>query len=326
MTDTPAEQTPTARQYLQDLHYGQGVTWREIAAQLGRSERLVRMVATGERRGDNLTTALRELSTAGQLSQPPPRRTNAAGNPVPVRARGGGTRTPQQPTAATPTRRPPRQPPTPASGGRQPRTAQPRLTAQEYIHQLRQRGMSVAEIAAQVGVSTGHIYAIGNGRRRGTAIAARLMEITRRTRRRRSQSTEQPGFTDRTVEGRNTLDVQSEIHPTSGREFHRIRGPRGRRAWNRHEAMQAINDRLATAARNRRRFHGTVWVAMAGGERRPVRLGGHGGYDAEAAWSAISSAQGGDSLGWLTSQVAGRYPELDDTGNWDVVAFDVDIW
>lgn len=325
MTDTPAEPSPSARQYLQDLHYGQGRSWREIAAQLGRSERLVRMIATGARRGDNLTEALRELTTRGQISQPPPRRTNAAGDPVPVRARGGGTRVPQQPTAAQPARRP-RQDPARSGEARRPRSAQPRLTPQEYIHQLRQRGMSVAEIATQVGVSTGQIYAVGNGRRRGTAIAARLMEITRRTRRRRSQSTEQPRFTDRTVQGRNTLEVQSEIHPTSGREFHRIRGPRGRRAWNRLEAMQAINERLSTAARNRRRFHGTVWVALAGGDLRPVRLGGHGGYDAEAAWSTISRAEGGDSLGWLTSQVAGRYPELDDSGNWDVVAFDVDIW
>lgn len=93
---TPQPPATTAQQLILDL-ISQGYTQRQIAQQLNRSEDLVYVVKTGRRPGNNLIAALTDIAN-NRPPQPIPRRTNAAGQTVRVRAPGGRTITPEQPT------------------------------------------------------------------------------------------------------------------------------------------------------------------------------------------------------------------------------------
>ena len=76
-----------------------------------------------------------------------------------------------------------------------------------------------------------------------------------------------------------------------------------------------------------KRMQFTVWVEVGAAgqrQRRPVRVGGHGGYDAADVARSIQ-AEGDDPFGWLGTQVEGRYPELVE-GPWTVVSVDLDVW
>jgi hypothetical protein len=104
---------PTARQHLLDLHYGQGAAYAEISRRLGRSTPLLRFVATEQKPGSNLTGALRELATTGQVSAEPQQRTTAAGE----RARIGGGASATARSRAPPIRGPGRAALRPAGAG-----------------------------------------------------------------------------------------------------------------------------------------------------------------------------------------------------------------
>ena len=59
-------------------------------------------------------------------------------------------------------------------------------------------------------------------------------------------------------------------------------------------------------------------------QRRAVRLGGKGGYDAGDVRRGIR-VEGDDPFEWLSTPVEDRYPELtEDT--WTVVSVDMDVW
>lgn len=88
----------SAREILYSLHHDRGISQVELARMLGRSPRMVRKVLRGESSGEAYRAALLELENRGRIKQPPPRRRNAAGQLVPVRAK----------------RRPPTRPSTPA--------------------------------------------------------------------------------------------------------------------------------------------------------------------------------------------------------------------
>lgn len=65
------------------------MSWDELGAAMGRSPRMMRKVARGETSGAAYTQALNELYERGQVNHPAPRRRNAAGNVVAVRAKRG---------------------------------------------------------------------------------------------------------------------------------------------------------------------------------------------------------------------------------------------
>ena len=151
---------------------------------------------------------------------------------------------------------------------------------------------------------------------------------TRRRAPQPSRSTDQPEFTQRPLEGRNTLNHEQHVlGPNGEREFHRIRVPKAHQAWNRELGREIVTDVVERARSRLKRLQFTVWVEIGTGrnkERRAVRLGGKGGYDAGDVRRGIM-VEGEDPFEWLSTQVEDRYPELtEDT--WTVVSVDMDVW
>lgn len=273
MTDTPPTNTPTgeegpsARQYLLDLHYGQGVSYAEISRRLGRSTRLLRFVANGQKPGRNLTPALRELAATGQVTAEPQRRTTAAGERARIRARRGAPSiVPPPPRETQPTRRP-----------AQPAPPRPPAT----------------------------------GPSRSSA-----------------RSAQQPDFTVRDPEARNTFRQLSDINPNTQRGNHSLQAPKARWSYGRWAANNAFTQIARDAATLGQRLHAAIHVEIGTGPNKrrlpPIKLGGKGGYDAGNVNTAIT-AEGGDAFGWLATQIEGRYPEFE-AEQWTVIAVDVDVW
>lgn len=73
-----------------------GLTQSEIAAELGRSPRMVRAVARGDKPGRVYVDALAQLVDRGRVSRPPARRRSADGNLVKVRAPRGEVVAPKE--------------------------------------------------------------------------------------------------------------------------------------------------------------------------------------------------------------------------------------
>jgi len=152
----------------------------------------------------------------------------------------------------------------------------------------------------------------------------------RRTARQRaeSRSTDQPEFTQQPLTGPNTFShQQTTLGPNGEREFHRIQVPRAHLAWNRERGREIVSEIVDRARVGLKRMQFTAWVEVGAAgqrQRRPVRVGGHGGYDAGDVARSIT-AEGDDPFGWLSTQVEGRYPELVE-GPWTVVSVDIDVW
>jgi hypothetical protein len=259
---------PTARQYLLDLHYGQGIPYAEISRRLGRSTRLLRFVATGQKPGRNLTEALREFATTGQVTAEPQRRTTAAGGRARIRAQRG------TPSIVPP---PPRQAPQPARRPSPPAPTRPPTT----------------------------------GPSRSAA-----------------RSAQQPDFTVRDPETRNTFRQLSDINPNTQRGNHSLQAPKARWSYGRWAANNAFAQIARDAATLGQRLHAAIHVEIGTGPNKrrlpPIKLGGKGGYDAGNVSTAIT-AEGGDAFGWLATQIEGRYPEFE-AEQWTVIAVDVDVW
>ena len=68
-----------------------GYTWAELGQAMGRSEKMMRKVATGQTHGEAYRRALTELYQTGNVAHPTPRRRSKAGNLMPVRAKAGAT-------------------------------------------------------------------------------------------------------------------------------------------------------------------------------------------------------------------------------------------
>lgn len=66
-----------------------GLTWDELGSAMNRSPRMMRKIARGETSGESYRGALTELYESGAVSKTPPRRRDAAGKLVPVRAKRG---------------------------------------------------------------------------------------------------------------------------------------------------------------------------------------------------------------------------------------------
>lgn len=84
----PHEGQETAAELIAALR-AYGLSRAEIARELNRSPRMIAKVERGESPGTHYLDALHELHQHGRLRNPPPRRRNAAGDVVPVRAKAG---------------------------------------------------------------------------------------------------------------------------------------------------------------------------------------------------------------------------------------------
>lgn len=84
--ETPSGAPETAADLIAALR-AYGLSRAEIARELNRSPRMIAKVERGESPGSHYLEALHELHQHGRLRNPPPRRRNAAGDIVPVRAR-----------------------------------------------------------------------------------------------------------------------------------------------------------------------------------------------------------------------------------------------
>ena len=84
----PTEQLSPA-ELVQRSREAYGLTWKEMGAAMNRSPRMIQKIARGESSGESYRGALTELYERGTVSAAPPRRRNAAGKLVPVRAKAG---------------------------------------------------------------------------------------------------------------------------------------------------------------------------------------------------------------------------------------------
>jgi len=263
----PAE--PTAHQYLQDLHFGQGLSYADIARRLGRSPRLLGFVARGQKPGRNLTPALRELSVTGAVTAEPARRVAASGQRARVRSRTGPV-VPPPPRGTVPSTTSS----APPAGGRRPNQPPQTLTGSS------------------------------------------------------ARSAQQPDFTIREPEARNTFRQVSDVNETTQRGNHSLQAPKARWSYNRWAANNAFAKIASDAAQLGLRLHAAVHVEVGTGANRrrlpPVKLGGNGGY-AAANVAAALQAEGGDAFAWLAGQIEGRYPEFE-AEQWTVISVDVDVW
>lgn len=98
---SPHPGPPSAHDYLRDL-LATGHTMAQIGAALGRSADMISRIWRGKSPGHNLVPALAQMAQTGTVTHPPPRRRRKDGTIVPVRAPGGRTTTPADPTPATP--------------------------------------------------------------------------------------------------------------------------------------------------------------------------------------------------------------------------------
>ena len=260
---------PTAQQYLLDLHFGQGLSYAEIARRLGRSPRLLGFVARGQKPGRNLTPALRELSVTGAVTAEPARRVTASGQRARVRSRTGAV-VPPPPRGEVPSTTSS----TPPVGGRRPN----------------QPPQTLARSSAR--------------------------------------SAQQPDFTVREPEARNTFRQVSDVNEATQRGNHSLQAPKARWSYNRWAANNAFTKIATDAARLGLRLHAAVHVEIGTGANKrrlpPVKLGGNGGYAAANVATALQ-AEGGDAFSWLAGQIEGRYPEFE-TEQWTVISVDVDVW
>lgn len=66
-----------------------GMTWADMASQLGRSDRMVRKLARGESSGESFRQSLSELYSSGAVDHMTPRRRRSDGTLTPVRSKRG---------------------------------------------------------------------------------------------------------------------------------------------------------------------------------------------------------------------------------------------
>lgn len=83
----PRDMTP--QELVVHLKATYGYTWKEMGERLGRSEKMLRKVATGQSRGEAYRQSLTELYDRGEVTHMPARRRGKDGHIVPVRAKTG---------------------------------------------------------------------------------------------------------------------------------------------------------------------------------------------------------------------------------------------
>lgn len=314
MSEGPTSSGASSQELI-NLLRAEGMTWATMGAHLGRDPKLLQYIARGDKPGHNLTQSLTELVRTGEVLTPPPRRRNRRGRIVRVRSTEG-TITPSEP------HRRPHRPPTGPPPEPRARPEHARHSPQYYVHQLLRRGLTVGQIAERIGAHPSTVRKIDRGTSSGDRWTDALLRTTRATRRRQVRSTEQPEVAR--VREPGAAEETRELHATNertGREFHRWDLDQNRREENSNRVM----DTLRRAGASLQRFHGTVWVQVAGrADPMAISLGSKGGYDARRA--AQAAEQDGGAFEWLRTQVEGRYPELDPGGDWTVVGMDLHVW
>lgn len=85
----PRAQDLSMSELVRETKDAYGMTWQEMAEQVGRSDRMVRKIARGETSGETFRESLTELYERGQVEHPTPRRRTKAGKLAKVRSRRG---------------------------------------------------------------------------------------------------------------------------------------------------------------------------------------------------------------------------------------------
>lgn len=75
-----------------------GMTWQEMGAQMGRSEKMMRKLANGQSTGERYRRSLEELHDRGRIDHLTPRRRTKDGRLAPVRAKDGAAQKSVTPT------------------------------------------------------------------------------------------------------------------------------------------------------------------------------------------------------------------------------------
>ncbi|AMS04137.1 hypothetical protein [Acidipropionibacterium acidipropionici] len=139
-----------------------------------------------------------------------------------------------------------------------------------------------------------------------------------------TDSTRQPERRARHTRERNLLRHEVENLPR-GRSSHLFQFPRVNETA-RGQADSALMEILDVARQGAKRMHAKLWIEVGPAghrERREVRIGDHGGYDAGLAVEGVGLF-GGSVLDWMTDQAGNRYEDIADTGT--LVGVEIDIW
>jgi hypothetical protein len=89
MPERPNPDELSPAELVQHIRSIYGYTWTELGQQLGRSEKMLRKVATGQTSGEAYRRSLTELYSTGTVTHLTPRRRAKDGHIVPVRAKAG---------------------------------------------------------------------------------------------------------------------------------------------------------------------------------------------------------------------------------------------
>jgi len=217
--------------------------------------------------------------------------------------------------------------------------AEDKRSAQELIQYLRGRGVSNAEIAAELQRDPRMVRKVLNGETTGAAYRATLIELATTGRastvppRRRSNDGRvvrvraKAGATEKSVTpadtgGRYTVSKQggrftSTTYLGGGGRQHEIHMPKGKTAKGRATATDEIVAKVRSAARGQsadtqKRIR--MQLTFANGRVMEVN-----DYNASSLLNRINTAKreatpwggNGDALGWLAAQTAERYANLD---------------
>lgn len=103
---TPQRPRMTIAELTNQAKQAYGLTWRTMADQLGRSEKMLRKLARGEVAGESYRQSLTELYEQGQVKTLTPRRRRRDGTLAPVRSKRGSTEKSRVPADTRGQRRP----------------------------------------------------------------------------------------------------------------------------------------------------------------------------------------------------------------------------
>lgn len=203
-------------------------------------------------------------------------------------------------------------------------------TPQELVQALRGKGLSVREIAGELQRDPRMVRKVLNGETSGAHYRATLLELAstgratnvparRRTRDGKVVRVRAAGggesVTPPDTGGRYTDAKQGGRYASTtymageGRQIE-VRIPKGKNTKGRAAATAELESRIRAASRGQAHDQKRVRFALtfANGRRMEVN-----DYNASTLLKRIGGA-GGDTLGWLTNQMAERYANLDTGG------------
>lgn len=209
--------------------------------------------------------------------------------------------------------------------------ADDKRSSRELIQFLRGKGVTNAEIAAEIERDPKMVRKILNGETSGQAYRQTLVELattgratTRPPRRRNAKGeivpvrgkTGQGTVTPADTGGRYTGAKQggrftSTTYLGGGGRQHQITVPKGKNTKGRAEATRDLVNKVRSAARGQsRETQKRIRLQLTYANGRVMEVND---YNASSLLNRINERGGGDTLGWLAAESAKRYSNLDTT-------------